>query len=123
LVFRNQSTLSAVEVSFYAATGPLESLPDDLFVEANLITSGIGVAGTGIIQPQQFDFLDGFECSENLIIGTSGGRFLDNDTGEERGQGQARWVAASSVGFCGRAVTFTFSDEGDEFTTQVSIAP
>lgn len=121
VVFRNLSITDAVQVNFYAALDPLSNLPDDLFVPANLNTAGVGVAGTGIVQPAQFDFLRDFPCTDDLVIGTSGGQFLDNDTGEVRGTSAARWVEASSVGFCGAAVTFTFSVEDGEFRTSIAI--
>ena len=121
VVFRNLSSTDAVQVDFHAASG-ITNVPDDLFVSENLITQDIGVAGTGIVQPLQFDFLREFPCTGDLLLGTSGGRFLDNETGELRGTGQPRWVEASAVGFCGGAVTFTFVSDGEEFRTEVSIA-
>lgn len=121
VVFRNLSGSQAVQVNFHATGEPLAVIPDDLFVPGNLYTTGVGVAGTGIVQPSQFDFVRDFPCSPSLILGTSGGDFLDNDTGEVLGASPPRWIEASAVGFCGGAVTFTFSSEDGEFFTSISI--
>lgn len=121
VVFRNLSASQAVQVNFHATSEPLAVIPDDLFVPGNRYTTGIGVAGTGIVQPSQFDFVRDFPCSPSLILGTSGGEFLDNDTGEGLGVSPPRWVEASALGFCGGAVTFTFSSENGEFLTSISI--
>ncbi len=121
IVFRNLSLSDAVQVNFHASEGPFGVLPDELFIEANLITRDIGVAGTGIIQPQGFDFLRDFPCSGDLVLGTSGGHFLDNESGDQTGIGPVRWAQASALGFCGGAVTFTFNSSGGQFTTEFSI--
>lgn len=121
VVFRNLSLTDAVQVNFYASSDPVTNLPDDLFVPANLNTTGVGVAGTGIVQPAQFDFVRDFPCTDDLVIGTSGGQFVDNDSGEVRGTSPPRWLEAAAAGFCGGAVTFTFSNSDGEFETTVAI--
>ena len=95
--FVNLAVNEAVNVEFYATDDPLELLPDDLFVDENLVTANIGVAGLGIIEPSAVDSID-FPCTEGLTIGTLGGIFLDNDSGELRGVGTARWAQEGQWG-------------------------
>lgn len=118
--FRNFSLEMAVNVQFHATNEVLAVLPDDLLVDANLISSMIGVAGTGIIQPLRFDVIE-FECTGNLRIGTLGGVFLDNDTGEVLGMGTVRWIGEGQAGLCGSIVTFDFTGAEGEFTTQLRV--
>ena len=120
--FRNFADTEAVNVEFYSATGPLATLPDDLFVEENLVTVDIGVAGTGILEPFDTDSLL-LPCGSELIIGTTGGTFSDNGSGEVRGTGDARWIQASAVGFCGREVVFDYIGVADGFLTQLTVGP
>jgi len=120
IAFRNLATTEAVNVEFHTATAPLASLPDDLFVEQNSVTINIGIAGTGLLFPGATDILE-LPCNANLIIGTAGGKFLDNETGELLGRGQPRWLDATSVGLCGAIVGFTFEPVGDTFVTNVEL--
>ena len=117
--FRNLLILEAVDVQFYVADTALSNLPDDLFLPENLVTASIGVAGTGIVQPQKDDVIE-LPCTDNLTIGTQGGRFTDNETGEPRGTGAPRWVQEGPVELCGSIVSFEFSageSDGDFNTT------
>ena len=84
--FRNFAESEAVNVEFYATNEPLETVPDDLFQEDYKVTNSIGVAGTGIVQPLRADAIT-FPCTESLTLGTTGGSFSDNETGEARGVG------------------------------------
>lgn len=118
--FRNLSAWEAVDVGFYATNDELVTLPDDLLVDAFLVSANLGVAGTGIIQPLQDDIIE-FPCTPQLTIGTDGGTFLDNDSGELRGVGTARWAQQGPLSLCGTGVTFVFSKEGDEFRTVLLI--
>lgn len=119
--FRNFSVDTAVNVEFHATNDPLETLPDDLLVPENLWTASVGVAGTGIIQPLGVDEIE-FPCTDNLTIGTAGGTFLDNDTGDVVGIGTTRWVGEGQLGLCGSLVTFDFSRRADQFTTDLRIS-
>ncbi len=118
--FRNLAVDEAVNVEFYATNDPLVSLPDDLFVERNLVTASVGVAGTGILEPLREDTLE-FPCTEHLVVGTLGGTFLDNETGETRGAGVARWAEDTALGLCGHKILFEFVNEFGTFTTRVAI--
>lgn len=120
VVFRNLTTEQAVDVEFHATDESLTALPADLFVDDFLITSGIGLAGTGILAPRAADFIE-LPCIDDTVIGTAGGSFLDNATGDETGRGVARWLEAAPLGLCGSIVTFTFTEDGGDFTAIVEI--
>ena len=89
-------------------------------MDENRTSANIGVAGTGILQPLHTDEIL-FPCTADLVIGTTGGTFIDNDTGEVRGNGEMRWVQDAAVGLCGRSVTIGFGPVEDGFITRVSI--
>jgi hypothetical protein len=118
--FRNLTGGEAVDVSFHATNAAIGMLPDDLFSDGNLVTANIGVAGTGIVQPLQEDIID-FPCTSTLTIGTQGGTFLDNNSGEVRGAGPPRWAQEGPLSLCGRFVTFVFSKNGEVFQTDLII--
>ncbi len=119
--FRNFAVTEAVNVEFYASNNPLAEIPDDLFVEENLVTSSIGVAGTGILEPLSEDTLD-FLCTGDLVLGSLGGSFLDNETGDQLGEGEPRWAQDSALELCGREVLFEFSSVAGEFSVRISIS-
>lgn len=119
--FRNLARLEAVDVEFYASNEPLTVLPDGLFQEVNRVTANIGVAGTGIVQPSRADAI-AFKCTEHLTMGTTGGSFRDNETGQARGIGTMRWVQEGPLGLCGRVVTFEFRADGEGFLTLVLVS-
>ncbi len=118
--FRNLAVTEAVNVEFFATNNPLTLIPDDLFVDENLVTSSIGVAGTGILEPLREDTLN-FPCTSDLVLGTFGGSFLDNETGDPLGVGQPRWAQDSSLGLCGREVLLEFGRFSGEFGVRISI--
>lgn len=123
--FLNLTSANAVDVEFYASNEPVATLPDDLFVPANRITASIGVAGTGILQPANQDTIE-FPCTPTLTLGTLGGSFVDNETGEPRGTGTARWAQEQPLGLCGGVVTFVYSsndEQDDAFRTRLFIGP
>lgn len=118
--FSNLSPTEAVDVQFHATNDPLTVLPDDLFVEATAASAGIGVAGTGIIQPLDDDLII-FPCTANLSMGTAGAIFLDNDSGETRGVAAMRWLQDRPLNLCGRLVAFEFAGTEGNFTVSVSV--
>ncbi len=118
--FRNFSETDAVNVEFFASITALAALPEDLFVDEHRTSVNIGVAGTGILQPLHTDEIL-FPCTVDLVIGTTGGTFIDNDTGEVRGDGDRRWAQDAAVGLCGRSVTFGFGPVDDGFITRLMI--
>lgn len=118
--FRNLALTEAVNVEYYATNTTLTTIPDDLFVAENLVTSSIGVAGTGILEPLSEDTLD-FPCTSDLVLGSLGGSFLDNETGDLLGEGEPRWAQDSALELCGREVLFEFSSVAGEFSVRISI--
>jgi len=118
--FRNLAVEDAVDVQFHVSNDPVDALPDGLFVAHNAVATGIGIAGTGILEPLREDSLE-LPCADGLVLGTAGGAFLDNESGELRGSGAARWVEDAPIGLCGRSVLFEFVNEFGTFTTRVSI--
>jgi hypothetical protein len=119
--FANTTLNEAVNVQFYASSNILEQVPDDLFADPeNLVTANLGVAGTGLIEPGEKDEIT-LDCDENLIFGTLGGLFLDNESGDERGNGERRWVEQRALGVCGGTVTFMFTQEGESYRTRLTV--
>lgn len=119
--FNNFSAEEAIDVEFFVTTEELTSLPEQLFTEANRNTASIGIAGTGILEPLFRDIIE-LPCSPTLSLGTSGGRFLDNETGELRGRGQPRWVQEDALGLCGGTITFEYARDAELFVTRVLIS-
>ena len=123
--FVNLTSDNAVDVEFYASNEQFATLPDDLFMPANRISASIGVAGTGILEPANQDTIE-FPCTPTLTLGTMGGSFVDNETGEARGIGTARWAQEKPLGLCGGSVTFVYSrndEQDDAFRTRMFIGP
>ncbi len=118
--FRNFTADEAVDVEFHATNNKLTNLPTDLFVSDHHVTASVGVAGTGIIEPRHEDVIE-FPCTPNLTIGTSGGRFVDHETGEARGVGVPRWAQEGPLELCGAVVTFEFAGDGTGFSTFITI--
>jgi len=120
VVFRNLTDSEAVEVEFYTTAEPLEVVPDDLFDPANgyLVVRNIGVGGRGIIAPGETDQLE-LDCVEGLTLGTTGGLFVDNETGDELGTGTSRWVQEGAQISCGAIVILEYTKEGEAFRTDL----
>ncbi len=117
-----------VDVEFYLTEEELENFPEDLFVDDHRIHGetvlqgqGIGWANQGTINPGESDTLV-LECDGDLSLGTTGGTFLDGDTGEELGQGDRIYLRQEDGLFaCGAVIDFTYEADGDEFTTTLSL--
>ena len=125
--FRNFATTEAVRLEFYLATGPLDALPGDLFLVENLIGGdneidgqGIGVANQAILEPQQQDWIS-VACDQDFAVGTTGGTFLDEESGELRGVGTMRWAQEGAQFACGAVIVFEYAPDGDGFTTTLLI--
>lgn len=118
--FVNLTQGEAVDVEFFASPTTLGVLPDDLFQESNRLVTSIGVAGTGIVEPQTQDAI-ALPCVDGMVLGTRGGRFVEVESGEPRGTGVPRWLAQAPLGLCGGMVSFEFGKVGDSFTTVVRI--
>lgn len=118
--FANLSFTEAVHVDFYATNVPLINVPEDLFVPSNLITASVGIAGTGVVEARSSDEIK-FPCTVNLTIGTTGGRFIDNESGEARGLGTARWLQEGPLAICDGVVIFAYRSEETGFNTTVAV--
>ena len=112
--FRNLSA-TAVDTQFYTTDDPAALLPDDLLVPDNLRRSGIGVAGTGILGPFSVDEVE-LGCSEDLVVGTAGGEFLDADLGTPLGQGPVRFMQAGFQFDCGASLVLEYSQTTGGYT-------
>jgi hypothetical protein len=120
VVFRNL-TDKAVITDFYLSGTDLQTLPGDLFISANRYTSGIGVGGQGTISPLAEDEIR-LGCTTHLALGTTGGRFVDNDSGVELGTGDQQYYYNGPLNLCGREITFEYyEDDEGEFHTEVDI--
>ena len=106
--FRNLST-TAVDTQFYATDEPVEPLPGGLLTPDNLLRAGIGIGGTGILGPLSVDAID-LPCSETLVVGTTGGEFMDADLGTVLGNGTVRFMQAPFQFDCGAILVFEYSE-------------
>ncbi len=116
--FANLSTTEAVNVDFYLSYERMEFMPNGLFVSGNFFTEGVGVAGTGVIEPRSSDSIE-IECTEFLSIGTTGGRFVDGESGESLGVGVPRWLQEGPLAICDGEVTFVYRSEEEGFNTTI----
>lgn len=119
--FINLTEDQAVDVEFYVEEEPIDRIPDELFVAANLIRRSIGVAGSGLIPPGRADEIS-LDCNPDLVFGTRGGRFLDAESGDLVGEGEPRWVQEGPLGLCGTVVAIEFFRDGNEFKTGITVA-
>ena len=116
--FVNASPDQALQVEFYATNEPLEAIPEDLFADdIYLVLESIGVAGSGLLEPGDQDEIQ-FDCTETLTIGTLGGEFRDNETGEVLGRGDELYKAPGGFSLCGGTAVYTYSSTGGEYQTR-----
>ena len=118
--FRNLTTSDAVDVEFFATNEPVDNLPDDLFLDSNSVTASIGLAGSGLIGPGQEDEIE-FPCTEDLVLGTLGGTFLDDESGDPQGTGDQRWSEEGPQFSCGATIVFEYSKVGGTPVTQLKL--
>ncbi len=120
VIFRNLSTTDAVDVQFFVVEANLVDVQNELFVEENAVSRTLGVAGTGIMEPGGADIFE-ISCSDSLTLGTLGGSFFDNDTGDPTGVGSPRWVQEPGLGLCNSVVTIAYATQGNEFSTSITV--
>ncbi len=127
--FRNLTDSEAVDVEFYFAEGALENdnVAEHLFLEQNRVQGdnliqghGIGLANSATIGPGEAVSVS-LSCDQELTIGTTGGTFLDAETGEQRGQGTMIWLQQDAQPFCGAVVEFRYASDRDGFSTSWSV--
>ena len=107
-----------VDTEFYASNEEMTDVEEELFVPANRIQVGIGVAGTGILLSGTDDSIE-VPCTDDLVLGTTGGTFKDPDLGTSLGTGDVRILTEGLVFDCGDALTFTYSENNGEFTVDI----
>jgi hypothetical protein len=114
-------TTATVEAEVFVSTNALENPTEDLFVSENEFTDMVGIAATGLLAPLSSDDVE-IPCTADLVVGTAGGRFLDNETGELLGTGTQRVLQQGLVFDCGARVTLLYRSEGDDvFTVDISL--
>jgi hypothetical protein len=109
-----------LDVEFYASSEPLGNPDQVLFISENKVTEGIGFAGTGLVPPGTTDSIT-LACENARVIGTKGGRFVDDEAGEELGRGERRVAARYLQYECGDQITLVFDSAGEFFTTTMLI--
>lgn len=117
VAFANSTSID-VDTEFYASNEPMTDVEAELFVPANRIQVGIGVAGTGILLAGTADAIE-VSCSDNLVLGTTGGTFKDPDLGTALGMGDMRILSEGLVFDCGDVLTFTYSQDGDDYSVDI----
>ena len=117
--FVNETTL-AVETEFFATNEALDDPETELFIPLYHVTTEIGLAGLGTLGPEGDDARE-YPCTANLVLGTTGGSFKDNNVGTLEGTGVQRILEEGNVFSSGATVTFTYSEDGDDFTVTVGI--
>lgn len=114
-------TNTTVVAELYVSTNALANPAEDLFDDDNLFTDRVGIAATGLLAPLSSDDVE-IPCTPDLVVGTAGGRFLDNETGELLGTGSQRVLQQGLVFDCGARVTLLYRSLGsDEFTVDISL--
>jgi hypothetical protein len=114
------STRAAVRPQIYVGTNGADATADNLFVPENIYTNGVGLAGSGLMAPVSADDVE-VPCFADLVIGTPGGEFLDDETGESLGSGPRRILQQGLVFDCGAEITLTFRETEDGYTTTVEL--
>lgn len=105
----NATPNRAVDVQLFATGQAVGDLDAEFFIPANQLSAGIGFAGSGILTPASEDQVT-LACTDALIVGTLGGRFLNEETGDLIGTG-GRFVLFQGGQFaCGSTITFTYSE-------------
>lgn len=118
--FANASDTYAADVQFYASATPVTNPATELFVPEKRIVGNLGFAGTGFIPAGQVDTTEA-NCSWAVVVGTLGGRFLDQETGQEVAHGEQRLFRLGEGYSCGDTITFRFRPDGQTVSIQLLI--
>lgn len=111
----NQTDVGLEPQIYFSASA---TTADELFVKSNLFTR-FGIFGRGLIDRFSEDSFT-VNCSDARLIGTFGGRFVDN-SGEPQGTGTQR-VLTQEVNFnCGERITFIYRRTGGVFVTSIAV--
>ncbi|MHC4442081.1 MAG: hypothetical protein ACYTA5_05750, partial [Planctomycetota bacterium] len=116
--FLNQST-QALDVQFYATASDLTNPADVntvLFASGNQVTADIGFAGTGLIPAGKSDEIT-LDCAAARTLGTLGGRFVNENTGEQVGTGQQRAFSIDLQYSCGDTLSIIYQATSNGYQT------
>jgi len=111
-------TDAAVDTELFMTTNATSNAMAELFVEENRLIDGVGIAATGLLAPLSSDEI-ALPCTEELTIGTSGGRFLDQETGEVLGTGTVRILQRGLVLDCGDEISLLYHRDGETYAVDV----
>jgi hypothetical protein len=78
------------------------------------------LAGSGLLAPGSTDAI-ALMCTPDLVVGTQGGEFRDNESGASRGLGPMRFAMQGPQFSCGATITYTFDDADGNFNVTQSI--
>jgi hypothetical protein len=117
----NASPSAAVDVQLYATPNSISNPDTELFIPGNQQLASIGFAGSGILQPNQTDEVQ-ISCANALFIGTTGGAFLNVDTGAVLGTGTRYFLVQGGQFQCGSTITLTYLPSGSGYRTDVAVA-
>ena len=73
----------ALDVQFHLSTDPGVVSQTALFAAGNAFRDGIGFLSLGILAPGE-TIARLFDCTDSLILGTAGGEFLDDESGQTK---------------------------------------
>lgn len=113
-------TARAVDVEFYLTANTVTDIGADLFAPGNKVTAEIGFAGSGLLEAGAADQIV-IACDDATALGTTGGLFLNANTGSQLGRGRQLTLFKGLQYGCGDVVTFTYSESGGEFSTGFSV--
>jgi hypothetical protein len=113
-------TDEAVLADVFVSTNGSDLTPETLFVPANQLVDGVGLASTGVLVPQSSDTVE-VACEPGTVVGTSGGVFRDPDSGADLGVGASRILQEGLVFDCGAEITFVYRLEDDGYTVVVTL--
>ena len=111
---------AAVDAEIFVSSNSLADPATELFTEDHRFNDSIGLAGTGLLVPGSADSVI-IDCAEGLTVGTSGGRFLDVEDGEELGTGTPRILQEEFVFDCGDVVTLVYFFRDDTYGVDVAL--
>ena len=114
--FLNDSD-AAVDTQFYATNDLLDDPSEDLFQPQYRIQTGVGLAGSGLLEVDTDDEIT-FPCTDNTVVGTEGGEFQDPDLGTLLATGQQRILRLGDNFDCGNTIIFAYTGSNGNYTTE-----
>lgn len=107
VILANESDV-AVDTQLFVLNDVNNPQVDELFAERNQFRRGIGFLSLGILAPGEIVEVT-LDCGSALTVGTTGGQFLDPETGDEITNGDTPRTATLGPQFdCLGTVVFTY---------------